>query len=358
MNVAVLTSPLQIFNFIEYLHSIARSSGQLEWIIIIKKGYPGGLGPICEHLIKESGCKTYFFSGLPSRKKGLYKIFRRVYFARKFKTAIEGMLGSHKIVKGLVLGDYRSRECRHLMALCKNVDVTLIDDGSATHQIAKYLATPKSMSLSPMFPRMDLHSLILRLGGVRLLGGVTKVLFTHYLSSVDKSTAVIPHQYTYWRSQSELRNYEYSTDILFLGMSHVESGITSEVAYLDSLKRILNFYRGKRVLYKPHRKESPKKLYRISTLGYDVLDVEITPVEYKLIHGKELPSEVASIASSALDNLPIIFGRRLSCRCFVPGKEYCVGKMHAHFYDILSYHQRVTSRLGLAVSHLVSSEQS
>lgn len=358
MNVAVLTSPLQIFNFIEYLHRVARSSGQLEWTVIIKKGYLIGLGPIYDRLIEEPGCKAYFFRGLPSQQKGLNKIFRRVFFALKFKRKIDGILGNSVNIRKLVLGDYRSRECRHIMALCPNVKVTLIDDGSATHQIAKYLALPKPLSISPMFPRMDLHALVLRLGGVRLSTGAPAVLFTHYVSSVDKSTEVIPHQYVYWRSQLKVRNYEYSKDILFLGMSHVESGITLEADYMEALRLILDFYRGRRVFYKPHRKESARKLDRISTLGYEVLAVEITPVEYKLIHGEDLPLEVASIASSALDNIPMLFGRRLSCRCFVPDKGYCVGEMRAHFCDIISYHQRFSSRLGLEVSYLKSSYQS
>ena len=356
MYVAVLTSPLQIFNFIEYLNSFARPCGLIEWTVIlpIEQNYSKGLGTVGDFLRAEAGCKIHFFIGLPGKKVGFNKIVKRILFARTYKRTIDDILGDHKLVENLVIGDYRSRECRHLIACCSRANVTLLDDGSATHQIAKYLDSPKSFSLSPMFPRMDIHGLILRFSGVSLSDKANKVMFTHYLSSEEESIAVIPHNYTYWRSQLKLRNHAYSKDILFLGLSHVETGITTKASYIDSLKRILDFYRGGRILYKPHRKESINKLNDISALGYKVLDVEIMPVEYKLLHGKELPMEVASIASSALDNLPILFGRKLTCRCFVPQQSYCTRKMRAHFSDILSYHQQTSSQLGLNISYLDS----
>ena len=355
MNVAVLTSPLQIFNFIEYLNSVARVKGQSEWTVIlpIKQNYPNGLGPIGERLQIESGCDVHFFRGLPGNKK-FRKLLKRVLLARKYVQRIKEVLGRYEFVQRLAIGDYRSRECRHVMSCCLDAQVALLDDGSATHQIATYLSPRPIGLLSPMFPCMDFHGLLLRSGGVRLHGGKIKAFFTHYLSSVDSFGGVIPHQYTYWRSQVETRNYEYTNDILFLGMSHVESGIALEADYVEALRRILDFYRGRRVFYKPHRKERPDKLSRIGALGFEVLEAEKTPVEYKLIHAEGLPSEVASIASSALDNLPIIFGRQLICRCFVPCDDYCVGRMYPHFSDIMSYHKDTSAQLGLHISYLDS----
>jgi hypothetical protein len=356
MNVAVLTSPLQIFNFIEYLNSVARSVGQLKWTVIlpIEQNYSEGLGPIGDRLLAEPGSKVYFIRGLPGTKTGFCKSLKRVLLARRYKRAIDGILGPHKMVEQLAVGDYRSRECRHLMACCSRAEVTLLDDGSATHQIAAYLFAGSGQSFAPMFPGMDLHGLILRFGGVRLSNDPINAFFTHYVSSVHNYAEVLPNQYTYWRSQVGRRNYKYTNDVLFLGMSHVETGIALEADYLKALMRILDYYPERRVFYRPHRKECLDKLRRISSLGFEVLEVEKTPVEYKLIHAEELPLEVASIASSALDNLPIIFGRQLTCRCFVPAEEYCIGKMSAHFCDILSYHQQTSARLGLNINYLDS----
>lgn len=354
MNVAVLTSPLQIFNFLEYLHGFSTLGAETRWEVIlpIEQNYPKGLGPIGDRLQKEGACRIHLFRGLPGDKKNFRKPIKRVLLARKYVRAIQGILGSCKAVETLVVGDYRSRECRHVMACCRGVRGVLLDDGSATHQISSYLSSDSDARLAPMFPTMDLHGILLYAGGVRLRRGGVSALFSHYLPSVESLGSVIPHEYAYWRSRVEARDYQRSKDILFLGMSHVESGIALEGDYLKSLRRIRGFYGQKRVLYKPHRKESRMRLSSIEALGYELLEPDVTPVEYMLMQADVLPAEVSSMASSSLDNMPLIFRKNLACRCFVPFKGYCRGEMEPHFNQILEYHIQHSSQKGLNISDL------
>lgn len=353
MNVAVLTSPLQIFNFIEYRNSVACVKGQSEWTVIlpIQQNYPEGLGSIRACLVETFGCEVHFFRGLPGNKKFCNPL-KRILLARKYILMIKAILGECESVQKLAIGDYRSRECRHVMSYCRDAKITLLDDGSATHQIATYLSPRRGVLVSPMFPRMNVHGLLLSLGGVRLSNAACEAFFTHYLSSVDSFAAIIPHRYAYWRSQVEIRNYQYNNDILFLGMSHVESGITSESDYFEALRLILSFYGTKRVLYRPHRKECKSKLIRVQRLGFEVLDLDVTPIEYLFTQADVLPEEIASIASSCLDNLPVIFKKGLSCRCFVPFEGYQRGPLVPHFNQILDYHIKHSSQNRLKITYI------
>src|SRR5690606_4717891 len=81
----------------------------------------------------------------------------------------------------VVLGDYRSRECRHLASLFPAARVVLLDDGSATHQIVRYRRDPDDENLSANVPRLDWRTVRLRTWAGIALPFIHKVtFFSHY----------------------------------------------------------------------------------------------------------------------------------------------------------------------------------
>ena len=335
-----IKSPLQAFNAVEFCMRL-KESGQnpeLHAIVFCSRQNPA-LARVVEKILHYAGCRDiHVVPNLPSGKKWWCSP-KEFLSARRFRRAVAAALATVHVDAGVLLGDYRSRECRHVAGCRSAADPILLDDGSATHQIARHRNNPRDPSLAPMFPGDDLRTFRLRiLGGIRLPSPAQVVFFSHYpLGNLVRDTA-LPHTYPFWRKTASQRPRDSSQEILFLGMSHVEKRLTTLPRYLDALRKILTHYAGRAIIYRPHRDERPDKLDAVRNLGFTVLATDITPIELTLIEADTLPSEVSCIASSAIDNLAVIFQGKLPIRCFIPQADYCSAAMNGHFQDIIRHH--------------------
>lgn len=337
-----IKSPLQAFNAVEFCMRL-KESGQnpgLHAIVFCSPQNPI-LARVVESILQHCGCdreRIHVVPNLPSGKKW-WRSPREFFSATRFRRAVRAALADVPPGALLLIGDYRSRECRHLAGCANASSIVLLDDGSATHQIARHRNNPRDPSLAPMFPGGDLRTLRLRLlAGIRLPSPPRVVFFSHYpLGALVRDTA-LPHAYEFWRGAAAQRARTTGPEVLFLGMSHVEKHLTTLSRYLDALRQILAHYSDRPIVYRPHRDERPDKLDAVRALGFEVLPPDITPVELTLIEADTLPSEVSCIASSAIDNLAVIFRGSLPIRCFIPGENYCSAAMNGHFQDIIRHH--------------------
>lgn len=260
--------------------------------------------------------------------------------AQRFARQVRATLHKLPNPSVLVLGDYRSRECRHLAGLYPDTPVVLLDDGSATHQIARYRRNPKGPEIASLFPEPE----ELRSHRLRLFAGITlpfierATFFTHYQIHSRLSDSVIRHAYTYWRNHKQALGPK-TDEIWFLGMSHVEKNLTSLSGYLAALSFVRRYYAERTLYYRPHRDETGGKLAYVTTLGFTIIKDE-RPIELVLLADSRLPAEIATIASSAVDNCAVLFGEAISIRCFLPWPNYAAPSLRAHLSDIIAYHVR------------------
>jgi hypothetical protein len=290
-------------------------------------------------LLKDVDCKAIYIVPVLPAEKGWWYSRKECRYARRFTRGLTGALAHIGAPDEIAIGDYRSRECRHLASLFPSSRVVLLDDGSATHQIARFRRNPHDPSLAPMFPRNDFRAFRLKLWADVALPFIDRLtFFSHYTITTPAHDEVIAHRYEFWRSQVRAKPRQPADGVLFLGMSHVEKSLTTRSRYLNTLKKIRRFYLERPIIYRPHRDETAEKLDAVRELGFIIAEPDITPIEFLLIESPTLPAEVASIASSALDNLAIIFADLLTLRCFTPEPDYCNARMAGHFSDILRYH--------------------
>ncbi len=338
-----IKSPLQAFNAVEFCMQL-RDSGktpELHAVVFCSPQNPA-MARLVEVILGRAGCQRLdVVPNLPSGKKWWYSP-REYKSAARFRRAVSGALSDSPSAALLLVGDYRSRECRHLAAcMPASSKIVLLDDGSATHQIARFRNNPGDPSLAPMFPGKDFRTLRLRLlAGIRLPSINKATFFSHYpLGHLIHDTHQ-PHGYEFWRKMAAGRSRSPHSHVLFLGMSHVEKQLTTLPRYLAAMGKILAYYRGRDVLYRPHRDEIASKLEAVRALGFKVMASDATPVELVLIESETLPAEIGCIASSAIDNLAIIFQGTLTVRCFIPETDYCSPAMNGHFQDIIRHHAK------------------
>ncbi len=334
-------SPLQALNAIEYCRrpqTRGAPAPQVRTIVFCPPRKPRLSESLVNLLARLECAETHVVPTVPGDRQWWEPRTER-RLVQRFGHALSDVLASIPTPDEIVLGDYRSRECRHLASLFPRSEVVLLDDGSATHQIARFRRNPRDPKLAPMFPSNDFRALRLKLwAGVALPFIDRLTFFSHYALTPPSHDRLIRHRYEFWRSLVAARQRPRTDEVLFLGMSHVEKNLTTRDRYLGTLKKIRLFYNTRRVVYRPHRDEAADKLTAVQALGFIIAAPDITPVELLLIEATSLPAEVASIASSALDNLAILFGDTLALRCFTPDPDYCNAPMSGHFSDIVAYH--------------------
>jgi len=333
-----IKSPLQAFNAVEFYYHLKPSPANVSAIIFCSTKKPEIRDIITEILQYIISIQIFYCPSIPSDRdwwKSPSELLSTRRFAKSLLAALD-VCNNHKII---ALGDYRSRECRALAGFFTQARVILLDDGSATHQISRYRINKNDSKLAPMFPKYDIRAFRLMIwAGIRIPYIDRVAFFTHYNIRVSANDTIIRNDYSFWRSVLAQKRHTCTSSVLFLGMSHVEKRLTDLDRYLSALRRIGNFYANSDIYYRPHRDETADKLSALGSLGFKVIEPDATPVELALIESDFLPSEIACIASSALDNLAVIFQGRLKLRCFVPEDNYCSPSMRGHFQDIIRHH--------------------
>lgn len=338
--IMAIKSPLQAFNAVEFCMQL-KESGQkpgLSAVVFCPPRKPA-LAYLIKSILGRCDCnRIHVVPNLPSGKQWWCSP-KEFLSAQRFRRAVSAALATVPAGACLLMGDYRSRECRHLAACAGPSEIILLDDGSATHQIARHRNNPSDPALAPMFPGDDVRTFRLRLlANIRLPSPRSVRFFSHYPIGALARDTLQAHRYEFWRGVIAQRSRTTRDEVLFLGMSHVEKRLTSLGRYVDTLREILACYGGRKILYRPHRDEAGPKLEAVRALGFEVLPFDLTPIELVLIDSDTLPAEVGCIASSAIDNLSILFGDTLTIRCFVPAADYCANAMSGHFQDIIRHH--------------------
>lgn len=217
-------------------------------------------------------------------------------------------------VQYVFIGNNNSPLMRHFSNSLNHQQTVLLDDGTATLDIARQRlegkVARKANKLSKRIRLAAKH--IFQKLNARQPESV--VFFTAYKIAVTGSDRVINNDFAYLRSRA--LGLKATQTVYFLGSPLSEVGIMSEAKYLESMRRVKKYYTGKDVLYVSHRRESQEKLAKLkSKYGFKLACFDF-PVEYQFAFEGPRPVELASFISSALDNCRLIFEDKMKIVAF------------------------------------------
>jgi len=188
-----------------------------------------------------------------------------------------------------VIGDAFSGRVQSAMAIRMPQRLTIVDDGSMSLRLPAVLGGTREPS------RDRAASTLARLAGSRLrtlsAAGALE-LFSYYPLAHPAATR---NRFEWLSAHSGPSAF---TGAVILGSAAVADGLLGEEAYLGWVAR-----QTPGAYYLPHRREQPRLLGRVATLGFEVVETGL-PVELVLAGARSLT--ISSLASSAVDTLRVL----------------------------------------------------
>lgn len=222
---------------------------------------------LSNEFLKEKNYKILF---IRSKKKSL-KDYARFFLYKGF--FFVRLLRAEKIF----VGNIESRFLNYLIKGISKNKIILLDDGAKTLIIHTKYADNKCYNL-----------------------------FTIYDLMPYKNQKIYKNQFL--RLKRNFSNYEVETEVLFLGTKLTELGFVTHQQYISYLKKIVDYFDTKKIIYIPHRGEDINKL---KTLQTEIPQLSITklnfPVELYGLNFFKKPSIVASFYSTALLTIKYIY---------------------------------------------------
>jgi len=209
----------------------------------------------------------------------------------------------------LVLGDPFSGVMQVVVSLVKPSEVTFVDDGTATLELARQwvagehlrrwhqVATTEQKRHIARFARDQIADSLRR--RLEPSSGCRLTVFSCLPVELTQAQ-VITNDYGWLRSQYPKPVLKLGADLI--GTSLVETGVVAEGDYVVAVASLAVRHRADR--YLAHRKESPAKLARIAALGLRVA-IPDRPLELFLRAG-EVGSVVVSFPSTVVHTLPVV----------------------------------------------------
>lgn len=296
---ALVESPAQLVNVVEWTHQVARRADpQASPTIVI-------LAPVTENtrlqlrtmavIAREAGCEVQWHEP----RLGGASTARTV-------RSLAGLLAG---VERLIIGDPFSGVMQVVIGVARVPEVVIIDDGTATIEFARQwtagehlarwdsVATPRQRQQIKTFARQQIAGSVRR----RLSpGSGTKVsLFT--CMPVDlPQFPLIRNDFSWLRSLYPQPSLKINSDLI--GTSLVESGVVEVGAYLSAVSQLAAQHSVDR--YFAHRKEAEAKLAAVEQLGLTVIRPDL-PLELVARAGPIGPTMI-SFPSSVIHTLPVV----------------------------------------------------
>lgn len=222
-------------------------------------------------------------------------VFRDLFFGRTRMLRFKSYLRKLKTIypnNYLFSSQYSNDYSLLATRILEPNEVFILDEGTASFMVAN-----KRMVEERVDPKLAVKSLLY----------TQKLLFPNSITYFT--------QYNIPLTRNEDRIIKYSFDIIdndltidnksaiLLGTSLVELGLIDENIYLKIIEDIMNEFKGKTISYYAHRKENKKKMNKIRSIGFVVVE-NIKPFEFLFPElFNKMPSVICSFASPILDTL-------------------------------------------------------
>jgi hypothetical protein len=312
MDVFFVETPLQMLNAIEAKHALGLSDTRV--VILLSDIYSkasfrpflsdeqwGGTEYV-ESRILPSRAVGWLCGRVPQRIRSYYETIG----LRGLRERLDRQAEAVGAADALLIGNYYLPHMRHFANVLPHRELILIDDGTATLEIAE--ERQRHAHGHARVPKFRAEQLVNRVVGWRLEHQPRATFFTIYETAVGPLDRKIQHAYSYLRAKAA--DFECSGEVLFLGQTIYYEGITED-AYMQQLRRVRQHFAGEKLVYAPHKGEMPERVNRIrEEFGWEIRRYDV-PIEYQLAMRGPLPKVLASFYSSALENCRLIFGPRL-----------------------------------------------
>jgi len=143
-----------------------------------------------------------------------------------------------------------------------------------------------------------------------------------------------------------LASYPQEELVYFIGTNLNEKILSSNQSFEENLKKVVDYYKGKKFIYVAHRYEDLNyletlaKKYAFEAIRFqNILEVEIT-------NGGFIPIEFSTFGSSAIETLPLLFSQskyrifEISSKDILPKKQVAMKNLYENFkekaYEIIS----------------------
>jgi hypothetical protein len=323
-SVFLVKSPLQLLNAIEAKHYFRLNTEDCVLIIMgDRKSQPQilELANIQHHWGKVVLLENVnLLFGNPLEENSHYSAIKSIWQSDIFRSPAFNIRRLNRIsqhigeVRYIFMGYARYVYMRHFVNRTPHQKTFLLDDGSATIQIAKErkeglnkasrLSVDKKIKLfaKKLFQRLKSEE------------KESLCFFTAYDVEPGEKDEVIKNNYDYIRSVNKI--LEQDDVVYFLGSPLSEAGIMEQKEYLECLEKVNNYFRGLKLVYVAHRREKKENLEEIrKSLNIDVVLFNF-PIEYQIAMVGPRPKILASFVSSALDNCRLIMGKELTIISF------------------------------------------
>ncbi len=291
--IAIIESPLQLINANEYIkkYDLAAnadfyfvSSRDVDNINQIRNTYKA---------LKLKG-KIFEVSVVDIDKS----ILTRLKFYVKVLIAAKKIPTNYSLV---LVGHMHSIYQNVLANRVKNSKCIYLDDGNASVALINQLKRRKIKSFSPFSKRI--FPLLLGLNPNLKYGDQCLYYFTTYKHLIESNHPYLCFEanqlnYLLGEFRKKSRNQDY---IYFIGTPFYWNNRQYE-NFENDIKRVSNFYNGKKVFYFPHRYEGEEQLKIIKSLGWEIIQNGL-PIELSLIDLEYLPQEFGFFYSSAVENI-------------------------------------------------------
>lgn len=192
----------------------------------------------------------------------------------------------------------------------------ILDDGAATIAIAKdYKNTGNLTKRFSLFKgknkvgfKYDLVQKIYASNKIKIEENVTDVnFFTFYDLPNYEKDEYVQNNFTWLHSLKNDSKKESNNKIYLIGTAVVDSKILLFEDYFTTLKRISEFYKGKEIVYVPHKREVSKELKILEKeLSFKIRRNKFN-IELDFLLNNEYPAHITGTISTALITLKGIY---------------------------------------------------
>jgi len=279
-SLAIISSPLQLLNFKEYIILNEINDYNLIVITYIKRE------------------EKQILNTAKNLELDVSKIINGNRFLQYFK--LSKLCSSNLNYQRLVIGNFFSDPhlfCYHKLKIDK---LTVLDDGMSTTLIKDYYKKDVRIIKSGLFKRLLLRHYF----KVELSYPIEFELFTFMRNTINSQ--LIRHSFNNFAYiKSRIKNFKIDDQAYFIGQPFVELNIMSKDLYIRYLTKIRNKYQS--IVYIPSRKENDQNLEYIQKKLNFKIQRTTSNIEVFFIVNQLIPKHILGFTSSALITLKNIF---------------------------------------------------
>jgi hypothetical protein len=252
-----------------------------------------------------NSCKKKVKRSYGSIHGKVHEIIDIYRFVNKLNTSINPEEKTEKVF----IGDHHIASMRHLVHRLHAEEVILVDEGARVYEIfEKRRKEITKRNLGILKSDYWKHTASRLFFGYHMQSLKDYSFFSSWEFPDIAGIRVYKNEYAFLRKN--MGNLATTSDVLLLGQPFIDRKRMIPEVYLGYLEKIQEWFKGRKILYKPHRGESADVIeYIRRNTGFAIADMFL-PVEYYLTMSGPVPFAVGGFISTALQNCQILLDKK------------------------------------------------